>query len=1272
MASIGAAGVLDAASAAAAAPVGFSATASMLQPSQHATATTLKNGDVLVAGGQDAAGTPLATAELYNPADGAWTRTGSMLIPLSQATATLLENGDVLVAGGLTEVSGSVAATAAAELYHPSTGVWTATGSLKTPSFDAGAALLTSSGDVLRAGGLSAVGSGAAATAAVELYDPSTSSWTDAQPLPLAVAGAQVTGLTGGNILVAGGVTSASGSASSLAEVYQSSSGTWAPVGHVAVPVSEATATLLGNGDVLVAGGETSALGTPTSATQLFDPSTGRFASAGSLPTASYAATATVLASGEVLYAGGLTTPSGTPTSSAALFDPADQVWSATGGLLVASGFAVSARLPNGDALVAAGRTSTGVTAAGELYPAVVSPAVTKSPAVITSKDALTAQVGKPAAFTLTASGSPAPSLTESGALPGGLVFRDNHDGSATIYGTPAASDSASYDLTVYASNGVGATATQRLVISLTRAPAITSGAAFSFTTGKYAAFTVTATGAPVPALSEAGALPAGLVFRDNHDSSATIYGTPAATDTGTYDVTVYASNGLSPTAAQRLAITVTSAVITHPAVITSAASTTMQVGKYAAFTVVTTAAPVATVSESGTLPPGLVFSADAADGTATISGTPAATDSATYDVTIYATNHVGATAAQRLVITLTRAPAITSGAAFSFTTGKYASFTVTATGAPAPTLSESGTLPAGLAFHDNANGSAIIYGTPAASDKGTYDLIVYASNGLSPTAAQRLAITVTSAVITHPAVITSAAVTTLQAGRWADFTVSTTASPVATVSEYGALPLGLVFHAGANGTATISGTPAATDSGIYDVTIYATNHVGATAAQRLALTVDHAALISSPASLGIESGTATSFTVVAGGTPVPTLSVSGVLPPGLGFHADGDGKATISGTTSVLIGGTYTVTIVATNGVGSPAVQRLSVVVSKPTAAYFSSATTRQIQAGVPSVITVSSAGVPTPRLSESGALPTGLSFRAASNGTATISGAPAMNARGAFAITLVATNGVGSPAVQRLRIDIAVPVAGVGYWYVTTSGQVLGQGAAKPIAAVVAQRPSNVVAMASTPDQNGYYLVSKSGGVFAYGDAVWYGSIAHFHLASPTVAIAVTPSGRGYYLVTKAGNVFNFGDAPFYGSAAHQRIAPVVAFAVDPSGTGYWVVTTKGNVYVYGSAPWLGAPSHRAIPTVVAFASDADGGGYWLVTSNGEVLNYGNARYFGSMAGRRIAPVVGFGVDAHGAGYWLVTSKGNVYNFGMAGFFGSSAHTTLSRLVTGFVAEL
>ena len=113
---------LVAAQALAGVPGEFDQTASMTVPRVDHTATLLPNGQVLAAGGD------ADPAELYNPENGAWTATGALNQPRHEHTATLLPNGKVLVAGGAFGAF-SMQPRNSAELYDPSAGTWTFTGS---------------------------------------------------------------------------------------------------------------------------------------------------------------------------------------------------------------------------------------------------------------------------------------------------------------------------------------------------------------------------------------------------------------------------------------------------------------------------------------------------------------------------------------------------------------------------------------------------------------------------------------------------------------------------------------------------------------------------------------------------------------------------------------------------------------------------------------------------------------------------------------------------------------------------------------------------------------------------------------------------------------------------------------------------------------------------------------------------------------------------------------------------------------------------------------
>jgi hypothetical protein len=73
----------------------------------------------------------------------------------------------------------------------------------------------------------------------------------------------------------------------------------------------------------------------------------------------------------------------------------------------------------------------------------------------------------------------------------------------------------------------------------------------------------------------------------------------------------------------------------------------------------------------------------------------------------------------------------------------------------------------------------------------------------------------------------------------------------------------------------------------------------------------------------------------------------------------------------------------------------------------------------------------------------------------------------------------------------------------------------------------------------------VAANGAVFAYGDAVFHGSMSGQSLRAPIVGIAATPNAPGYDLVAADGGIFSFGTF-FLGSVAGKPLVePVVGMA-------------------------------------------------------------------------------------------------------------------------------
>ena len=112
----------------------------------------LANGQVLVAGGEDANETLLQSAELFDPSAGTFTATEAMTTPRVAHTANLLPNGLVLLIGGV-DADGN--GLASAELFDPSSGSFTATGSLNDARGNHTATTLAN-GQILVAGGADA------------------------------------------------------------------------------------------------------------------------------------------------------------------------------------------------------------------------------------------------------------------------------------------------------------------------------------------------------------------------------------------------------------------------------------------------------------------------------------------------------------------------------------------------------------------------------------------------------------------------------------------------------------------------------------------------------------------------------------------------------------------------------------------------------------------------------------------------------------------------------------------------------------------------------------------------------------------------------------------------------------------------------------------------------------------------------------------------------------------------------------------------------------
>lgn len=248
----------------------------------------------------------------------------------------------------------------------------------------------------------------------------------------------------------------------------------------------------------------------------------------------------------------------------------------------------------------------------------------------ISSADTTTFIKGDPSSFAVDTTGfSGTPVLTKTGALPLGLKFVDNHNGTATLSGTPTVGVVAkAYDLTITATGTGGQTATQVLVLNVDATPSFTTADSATAGVDESFSFKVTASGSPHPAIS-ATSLPSWLTITPAvAGGSAVVSGVPPAGTQGKYEFTLAATNAAG-TATATFAISVLG--------ITSANTTTFESGTSDSFLVKTSPAVLnASITETGALPTGVSLVANG-DGSALLEGTPTGVDK-NYAITIAAT----------------------------------------------------------------------------------------------------------------------------------------------------------------------------------------------------------------------------------------------------------------------------------------------------------------------------------------------------------------------------------------------------------------------------------------------------------------------------------------------------------------------------------------------------------------------------------------------------------------------------------------------------------
>ena len=395
--------------------------------------------------------------------------------------------------------------------------------------------------------------------------------------------------------------------------------------------------------------------------------------------------------------------------------------------------------------------------------------------------------------------------------------------------------------------------------------------------------FSVAATGNPTPTYQ--------WRYKPAGSSGDFVNITPSATYTGSTTATLTVVGVTSGMTGDQFQVLVSNGVgtvvtssaaaltVTQAPIFTSAASTNFTIGQAGTFTVTAAGTPAPTLSRTaGIFPSWASFST--ATGVGVLSGTPLDAVGAPFSFTLTATSSAG-TVNQSFSLTVLTGPAIaTHPVNATASPGTNVSYSVAATSNSGALLYQWQRQAVGtvgfVSLADNGHyaGSATVtlsINTLSLAEHGDEFRVVVTSGAGSPATSTSATLTVTQAPV-----ITSLATAAFVEGQPGLFIVQATGSPAPSFSLTGGiLPAGLVL---APFTGVISDTPAVGSSStpIYTVQITASNAVAPSAQQTLTLSVSPTALVpafsTQPVSVSASLGQAVTYTVVATGTPTPTL----------------------------------------------------------------------------------------------------------------------------------------------------------------------------------------------------------------------------------------------------------------------------------------------------------------------------------------------------------------------------------------------------------------
>ena len=674
-------------------------------------AVALADGRVLVAGGFGPGGAVTNTAEIYS--SGAWTLGASMLAARGGATATLLQDGRVFIAGG----QGSGGALQTTEVFDPSTGQFSNGAPMSSVRMNHAAALLRD-GRVVIAGGTD----GNSALASIDIFDPTSGSMTPSGAMTIPRAGLSATTLVTGTVLFAGGASPNGVEAST--EIFDPAAMAVTPGPAMSVPRSGHSALLLPNNNtVLMAGGTAS-----SAAAEIFVSWQNAFLPFGTLSSARTGAAAAAEGIGGTAHVAGGLDASGAISAAADKvrfpmvksdkpdYQPGDTATITGSGFGAGETVSLSyLEIPDTD----------GDSPIQHTVPADMTGAFTDTLPI----NAADANIR----FYLSVTG-------QTSGLTAGMTFTDApqvHFVTSSFTISPSTCSPA----IVIQTPGVNSEQ-----IGLSTSPA---GGTFYSDALCATPITTVTTSANNPArttffFKDANAGAVQILLSDNGPALRFSQGSQIEAISNTA-VATSLSLGVSPSSVQfnfSTTVTLTGTLKrTSDGTGVSGASIDFIFDGVDLGTSATNTSGVATKTFD---PANFPFPPPAP--------LPAGTYLATAEFlggAVGPTTYAGSSNSQNFTVT-GAAPAITSATSATFTVGTAATpFSVTTTGTPAPALSESGAMPSGVSFVDNGNGTATISGTPALGTVADYPITITANNGVTPNATQAFTLHIAKAAAT-------------------------------------------------------------------------------------------------------------------------------------------------------------------------------------------------------------------------------------------------------------------------------------------------------------------------------------------------------------------------------------------------------------------------------------------------------------------------------------------------------------------------------------------